>query len=219
MQLVKYFPQSGQSPRFGNTDPASVIGHVALEIAAFQDGEWYASGSSVIIGPHLALTARHVVEDICERFHGRGYLDQVGENQKLELSFGGRARHRVDDVDILWSIDKVWFYRNLDIAVYSLLPCSESARNFDWWLPVMNLQAPKIGSTVSAFGYRQSKASVRTDEPIAFVEWDSIPTSATGNVAEIHRLRRDSVMLPFPCFRINAQFDGSMSGGPVVNNP
>ena len=36
-------------------------------------------------------------------------------------------------------------------------------------------------------------------------------------LAEVHEQNRDAVMLPFPCFRTNAQFDHGMSGGPIFN--
>jgi hypothetical protein len=34
---------------------------------------------------------------------------------------------------------------------------------------------------------------------------------------ERHEVSRDRVLMPFPCFQINARFDGGMSGGPLVD--
>jgi hypothetical protein len=43
------------------------------------------------------------------------------------------------------------------------------------------------------------------------------PTTSIGTVARIHPTGRDRVMLPFPCFEIEARFDAGMSGGLVVD--
>jgi hypothetical protein len=58
---------------------------------------------------------------------------------------------------------------------------------------------------------------VTQDEPdTPEIEYKSRTT--TGHVIDIHHELRDSAKLPFPCFQVNARFDGSMSGGPVFNS-
>ena len=42
-------------------------------------------------------------------------------------------------------------------------------------------------------------------------------TYQNGEVKEIYALHRDSKM-NFPCYQVNARFDGGMSGGPVFND-
>lgn len=43
--------------------------------------------------------------------------------------------------------------------------------------------------------------------------------SATkGKVEEVHIGGRDRVVMPFPCFRTSARFDGGMSGGPLADH-
>ena len=50
------------------------------------------------------------------------------------------------------------------------------------------------------------------------VEWRDSPTTTTGEITEIYPEKRDSSMLPFPCYRTNARFEHGMSGGPVFND-
>jgi hypothetical protein len=40
---------------------------------------------------------------------------------------------------------------------------------------------------------------------------------ATGIVNKIYMSGRDKVMLPYPCFEVNARFESGMSGGPVFS--
>lgn len=42
-------------------------------------------------------------------------------------------------------------------------------------------------------------------------------STSVGTVVEIHDERRDNFSITWPCFRVNARFDGGMSGGPVFN--
>ena len=43
------------------------------------------------------------------------------------------------------------------------------------------------------------------------------PTTSIGEVKRIYSTRRDSAMLSFPCYEVNARFDPGMSGGIVVD--
>lgn len=43
------------------------------------------------------------------------------------------------------------------------------------------------------------------------------PTTSIGEVGQIFAERRDSSMLTFPCFEVNARFAAGMSGGMVID--
>lgn len=80
----------------------------------------------------------------------------------------------------------------------------------------LDADPPAIGERVRAFGYIDSLAhDGLTPDGILVLRQD--PRIAAGNVEEIHEPRRDAVTLPFPCFAVNANFMGGMSGGPVSN--
>ena len=47
--------------------------------------------------------------------------------------------------------------------------------------------------------------------------WDESPALCRGNVLEVFHLGRDTVMAPYPCFSVQLDAFGGMSGGPVFN--
>jgi hypothetical protein len=71
---------------------------------------------------------------------------------------------------------------------------------------------------VALFGFHSQIATYSSNKDGSrHLELQSVPQAATGEVIEVHPIRRDSSQYPFPCFRINARIDGAMSGGPVFN--
>lgn len=63
-----------KEPAFNNTGLDSPITEFALAIKAHKDDHYYASGSAVIIGQNLAITAQHVIDDFFREFEGN-YLN------------------------------------------------------------------------------------------------------------------------------------------------
>jgi len=39
-----------------------------------------------------------------------------------------------------------------------------------------------------------------------------------GYVKDVHQVQRDRLKLTYPCYQVNARFDGGMSGGPVLDD-
>jgi hypothetical protein len=104
----------------------------------------------------------------------------------------------------------------LDIAILSLAVPTDWPKDHVWRVPEIDLSPPPVGTPVAAFGFSDSRVE-RTSE----VEPPTImlhPRTTTGQVIEIHHQFRDSVLLPFPCFRTNIRSEHGMSGGPVFNN-
>ena len=50
------------------------------------------------------------------------------------------------------------------------------------------------------------------------LHWSINPTTSSGIVTQVFEEYRDTSFLHFPCFEIDARFDGGMSGGPVFNS-
>ena len=72
---------------------------------------------------------------------------------------------------------------------------------------------------MSGFGFHSGAGSVRIDEAgTRHIEVNAIGSATVGEVIEIHAEMRDSGRLQFPCYRVNARFDGGMSGGPVFSD-
>src|SRR5207237_792586 len=57
-------------PTWKGTDLRSPITKIAIPLLAIRDGNGYPSGTACVIGPWLAITARHVVEDHFQHFDG-----------------------------------------------------------------------------------------------------------------------------------------------------
>jgi hypothetical protein len=75
-----------------------------------------------------------------------------------------------------------------------------------------------LGQKVVAFGYRESKVSVKEDSTgIHHIEFNDRPTVSIGEIKQIYPSGRDRVLLPFPCYEIEARFDPGMSGGMVID--
>lgn len=196
---------------FVNT-PNSIMTEMVLSMAAEREDGLLVSGSATIVSRHLAVTARHVVDDYFTRIEGErpedGHHASFSIVALQTLANGAEAA--------LWTIDKIWMPRWTDIAFLRLHPKSSTAASYEWRGRLrMNALPPAIGTRVAAFGYHSGSASV--DETDNVVEWYDRPTSTYGTVSQVFEESRDSARLSFPCFEFDARIDGGMSGGPVFN--
>src|SRR6185312_7358644 len=117
-------------------------------------------------------------------------------------------------------ISKVWHITELDIGFCRL----GSPYGPNGWMPTfpvfrLSAKLPAIGNKVLGCGYYQMKGNVGDLKEGSKIEvhYSQQTAYTTGDVVEIHPLKRDSAMLKFPCFRTDARFDPGMSGGPVLN--
>lgn len=186
-----------------HTQP-DVITEFAMHLMAFRDDHYDPMGSAILIRPNLLLTARHVFDDYWAKFDGRKFEDG------MQASFACHAFQKLLDGRIYeLPIRKVWTAPWSDLALLLV----ESAPEREPMKLRMSMAPPKLGSTVRAFGYHGCKANVESDSVI--IERDE--STSAGVVEEIHWERRDNYSITWPCFRVNARFDGGMSGGPVFN--
>jgi hypothetical protein len=196
----------------GETKLDDPITEFGLALLASRDGYWEAVGSAIVIGPHLALTAKHVL-DYCSRAFGDSYKLKLG---RLDQSFGLVALQvRPGSTGVLWCIQKFWRSPHSDLAVIQLDPFSEAAKQHRWKLPKTRIAPPLIGARVSCFGYLGGEVSASIDGDLMSVRYDCAPRTAVGTVVDVHEERRDRGMLDFPCFLTSAPFGHGMSGGPM----
>jgi Trypsin-like peptidase domain len=208
-----------KEPSFKETGLASPITEIALALTASKDGVWRPSGTAVVIGPHLAITAKHVIEDYWKKYEGIQIEAEVGERIDEAGSFHIFAFQVLEEgkTGALWEVTRIWLSPFTDVAFIRLTPYSEAARKYKWRVANINLLPPEVGTRISGFGYHSSAISVKESERGIEIEWKDSPTTTIGEVIEVFQERRDPIMLPFPCFRTNARFDGGMSGGPIFN--
>jgi hypothetical protein len=203
-------------PEFLDTSLTSPICEFALPLLASVDGEsWDPSGTAIIIGPHLAITARHVIEDFMARYGEVQVGPEVSGRFSLQacqiLGEGKRA--------VFWDITRLWWNGLTDIAVLRLTPRVKESLGYRWRCLKLRLLPPAVGERLHAFGYRESAISVECpDETTTDVTWKDIPTTAHGNVTALHLQGRDRVRLKWPVLETDARFDGGMSGGPVFTD-
>lgn len=120
---------------------------------------------------------------------------------------------------LLWEVARLWFSFITDVAFLRLSPTSKEAANHVCTGVSMNLLPRRVGTRIAAFGYHSAsiELSEEDDEQIIF-EWNDPSTTSVGEVIQVYDERRESVMLPFPCFQTNARFKYGMSGGPIFND-
>lgn len=197
-----------REPKFIETHLPSPITEFALALASKRGDSYWASGTAVVVAPHLAITAKHVVEDHWTRNEGPWPEsgDVVGELSILAFQVPP------DGDACLWAVHRIWNSPHTDISFLKLVPASAPAASYRWRHLTINALPPAPGSQITAFGYHAS--TIAAGAP---VDWRHEASNSFGCVVEVHEERRDSVLRNYPCFATDARFDGGMSGGPVFN--
>lgn len=175
-------------------------------------------GTAFLIAPGWALTAQHVVVDYIERIQNVPVSEKLssGGHHGTKLTFhifmlvplrNGRY--------IPLTVVQTYMSHPGDIAVLKLSKPDDVKWDELAPYPVLKLLPPNKNSSVSALGYPKSNAILRKDGVYEGHIW---PRLSIGTVQEIHEKGRDTFLLNYPCFHVNARFDAGMSGGPVLDN-
>lgn len=209
-----------KEPAFNRVTEPSAISEVVLRLVAIRDHEWFLQGACTIIAGHLAITAAHVVRDFLQKW---GMAEQSGRS--------GVAAFDLKAIQVLdhplrygfWDVRQCFICPFTDVALLHLMPYCETAATYararSWKQLAMDMLPPPRGSRIVGFGFHSSTSRLSENpDGTQHVDLDDRPTATVGEVREIHREKRDSVKLNFPCYRVNARFDGGMSGGPVLND-
>jgi Trypsin-like peptidase domain len=179
-----------------------------LILRHLESNELFISGTATIIGRGIAITAAHNIEDF-QKNYNTNLSDPTPYELLMYLVVD--EGERVLTLKVL----KLWSASEFDIAILLLGLPPELAAEHIWKCPKIQLLPPKVGEEIASFGYTKPNI-ISHDELDAEVEISSYNT--TGKVIEIHHQYRDTSRLKFPCFRVDARFDASMSGGPVFNS-
>jgi hypothetical protein len=196
----------------GSTRLDDSITEFGLALLAGSGVDWQPVGTAIVVAPHLAVTAKHVV-DHCWRTFGQEHKLKFGD---LHGDFGLIAFQMLPTgKGCLWAVRKCWRSPHSDLAVLQLDAYSEPAKTYRWRRPKLRVCPPAVGAKISSFGYLGGTVSATEDDTTLAISYDCAPKTAVGTVLEIHHERRDLGMLTFPCFRTNAPFGHGMSGGPI----
>lgn len=188
-----------------------------LCIGAHESGENLIPGTATFITKNLAITAKHVMTLIYEKFNQTIIkFPEMGKTTRLQdkktsiilLQFFGKK-----NVPGIWGVKNVFLAPNTDIAYILLTPINNEAKNYQWTFPEIDLHPPRIGSKITAYGFIDMHGKVIN----GVTEWSANSALTTGVVRKIHHKKRDCGMLSFPVINTNAHFEHGMSGGPVYN--
>lgn len=201
-----------KEPAFSANQWGDIITELAIPLIGMKNGgEELPSGTAFFIAPWFAITASHVILDYMLRYDGRkapqGELPSTFELVSFQVLNAGNTL-------LPLRVHRVWFSEPLDIAFLHVVPAAECDPNRRWIVPILDLLPPERGERVSAFGYPRSVITNNSSGKRVLAQR---PSTAVGEVTELHLEHRDRAMMPYPCFRTNSRFVGGMSGGPVLN--
>lgn len=181
-----------------------------LALAAVRDDKVFASGSGVLVGPHLALTARHVTDDFTRRYQDSGDLRPAKADFNLLARANIRGRWR------MFHARQIQLSESTDIVALYLSLAPGQPAGFVWPRVTLDLFPPRRRQQVWAYGHVRSGAFF-ADYHAGKIDWYAALHRSSGTVRDIFPLQRDRSMVNFPAFQFDARVDGSMSGGPIFN--
>lgn len=201
-----------KSPSFDIQDNFSPIEQVTARLVAFgPNNEIIVSGSCVRLTKNLYLTAKHVMTDFLNRF---GYQGNAANCEVWAIHIKPGPAYSI------YTMDRFWFSSLSDLALFHTMPYNDMA-HAETVTPtiIIDIAPPPLGSRIVGSGHCGSSGSIRFDEHgTRHIEVNTKNVATVGEVRKIFPRQRDSVMLNFPCFRVNARFDGGMSGGPIFTD-
>jgi hypothetical protein len=177
-------------------------------------------GSGLLVAPSLALTARHVGQELhrtdanlCDYLMRRkGTFDLPYEVRLFQVP-GSNGSPRA------WEVSESLETPVTDIDVMRVCAndggaCgtdqAERLPYFEW-----SLSPPPVGSVVQMFGFPRSEIEVQPDGKLTFNVSYFLQEST---VTEVFEGQRDRGMYRFPGFRMDRSVDHGFSGGPVIWN-
>lgn len=189
------------------------LSEIALRLVVnFYSEEPRIIGTATVLSGNLLVTAKHVLQDMYDAMPESPHHEDE-QNHLIAIQILPGPEY------VLWDIVEAIACPIEDILLLRTAK-NPATSNPDlplrWRQPIVNPFSPVVGSRVAAFGYRLGEATTsRNAEGGHHVDLNDEPIMSVGIVQEIHEWKRDNYLLPFPCYQVNARFDGGMSGGPV----
>lgn len=204
------------TPAFIDARSDDPVSEIAMRVVVERSG-WRLDviGTATLIAGHLAITAKHVFEYAVRTYGVKRIDDTTSEIDSFELKLHQvlpGPKHRV------WRVVAAWPCDTDIILMHLQLDRTSTDEAIQWRQPRLRVLPPPPGQRVVAFGYRESRITVaeRADGQ-HHIELNDQPTTSIGTITKVYPSGRDRVMLPFPCFEIEARFDPGMSGGLVID--
>lgn len=202
-------PPYPKLPTFNERLSDGIITRVAFHLCAVKGDSYDPAGTAVALGPGIAVTAKHVVQDYITNLE-RGPLAPGGAT-----SFSLLAVQTIDSgkAGVAYYVSKMTLHGSSDLALLELKPWSNVPLPVHMDRVAMRLVPPAVGERVVAFGYFGTE--VELSENTVTVSRHMATT--VGEVTDVYLAGRDS-LLRWSSFATNARFEGGMSGGPVFTD-
>lgn len=176
-------------------------GDALAAVAYFSSNGLTVMGSAVMVGPGLLLTATHVLEEIASEGASPVFLTFLK---------GGARAWLPRDVSAL-SKPSQFHDRDDVVSDLALVSCtlnSDAAETYPLTIAPMQIALPLVGERLWAMGFRHQGIN----DEAALVT----PLVSSGLVVAAYPNGRGERMIS-PCFEVNMETVGGMSGGAVVN--
>lgn len=174
---------------------------VMLQLLFGNDTSARVTGSAVMIAPGLALAAKHVIQpELSSLF-----------SQSPDVFFA-TGLTSINGLEI-WRVHQFVTIEDCDVVLLNLERKSAFTAAPRITQAIVSTRQPPIGSAVSICGFSASAHEFTVGDAIRGRVHASV-----GDVIEHYPIRRDSCMLPGPCFAVAVGTPGGLSGGPVFDN-
>lgn len=179
-------------------------------------GDLLCYGSCFIAWPHMAITAKHVIDELLKQDPGI----VAGKPCKYEYWIA-QVKWNGDEHDyVIWTIGSIATSPHSDIAIIWLRAFDRNASQYKEWKTVpVTFDPPPIGATVRAFGLHNVRfdgSRMNSEGKFEHIEVKCDRSTSTGTVKQHYWGGRDRGMYNFPCFEVDARFEHGMSGGLVI---
>ncbi len=173
---------------------------VLLSISFIDAEKHRVLGSGVLVGPGIALCAKHVIEE--------HYTKLV--SGELSAQCMGFTSHGLQ----IWRIRRINPVENSDLVILGLIYSSELPPASSFNIATISTRMPKIGENVLITGFRASASEFEICKS-GTEELSGSVVVSLGAVTARYPERRDSYLIPWPVIEVNCPSLGGMSGGPV----
>lgn len=177
-------------------------------IYGFIDRQVVVGGTVVFIAPGVALTAKHVIQEILGRFGFKETDTAVNLDLYVTQIQSGAT----------WYVGQTNSWVGSDMSILSIYNRNDDQKYaFNEALP-LTVDPPNVGDEVTAIGFPGTQLQIPlNDSKETHLKFNFSPAVAVGRVTDVHHQYRDNTFLRFPCFCVDTEFTGGMSGGAVFN--
>lgn len=170
-------------------------------------------GTVFVVGIQMLFTAKHVAQQLL--------LDDpaLAQGRPSEIQYAVIQARKSTQELFIWNLHSIGMIDNCDIALITLTPAHSEAQGYLHWtgLPLTFIP-PRVGDRVAASGIHKIHVKdIKIGGNDVQLAVDVERSFSEGVVRAVHFDLRDRGLYSFPCFQVDAQFDGGMSGGYVVN--